>query len=187
MDRQLPFIFEDRTGHNTGSDFDDMYDRMFYHISRQPGHTTTKIYEMPIRASRHRSTLPLDRDPIVYLEFLPDESLGNVSFMKPPNQATIPMSRYLRKTSLFGSSLSRKFMGSDGREYKWSYRTVAGQEWTCTTAENYIVAHYDLKQPGVPAYNVSGNNLTIYEPFAHLSAEILASFIIMRHIAQYRL
>lgn len=76
----------------------------------------------------------------------------------------------------------------------------------CTTADNYLVAHYDLKPADVRAYGVSGNNLTIYEPFAHLTlgeflvsgiwplscvayrtAELLASFIIMRHIQQYNL
>ncbi|TFK31856.1 hypothetical protein BDQ12DRAFT_659952 [Crucibulum laeve] len=187
MQRALPFILEDRTGSNSNSDFDDMYDRMFYHIARSPGRTTTLIYEMPIRSSRHRRNLPLDREPIVHLEFLPDESLGNISFMKAPYQTTIPMSRYLRKTTIFGSSLSRKFVGSDGREYRWSYRSVAGQEWSCTTVENYLVAHYDLKPSNVRMYDVSGNNLTIYEPFAHLAVEIISTLIIMRHIAQHNL
>lgn len=86
----------------------------------------------------------------------------------------------------------------------------------CTTGvENYLVAHYDLKPPDVRAYGVSGNNLTIYESFIHLSvgewrlamllvdlapnshlssfsaivlpSELLASLIIMRHIAQHNL
>ncbi|KXN92570.1 hypothetical protein AN958_06538 [Leucoagaricus sp. SymC.cos] len=187
--RPLPYSFEDRTGSNTHSDFDDIYDRMFFHITRQPGRSTTYIYEMPIRASRHRSSLPLNREPSVLLEFLPDESLGNITFVgkSPYHTMTMPMSRYLRKPSLFGSSLMRKFVGSDGREYKWSYHGVGGQQWSCTTNENYLVAHYDLKPPNVRAFDVTGNTLTIYEPFAHLALELMASFIIMRHLAEHNL
>ncbi|KAF8148823.1 hypothetical protein B0H34DRAFT_668233 [Crassisporium funariophilum] len=184
--RPLPLTLEDRTGQITNSDFDDMYDRLFFHVSRLPGRMTTKIYEMNIRASRYRSTQPLRTDAIIQLDFLADESLGSVSFFKPPS-GSMPMSQYLKKTAFFGSSLSRKFLGSDGKEYKWGYRTVPGQEWSCTTMDNFLVAHYDLKPSNVRAYDVSGNTLTIYEQFAHLSAEILASLIIMRHIAQFNL
>ncbi|KAF9442908.1 hypothetical protein P691DRAFT_738486 [Macrolepiota fuliginosa MF-IS2] len=187
--RPLPYALEDRTGSNTHSDFDDMYDRMFFHIARRPGHAATYIYEMPIRASRHRSSLPLNREPSAVLEFLPDESLGNVTFVGKGSlpATTIPMSRYLRKTSLFGTSLARKFVGSDGREYKWSYQAVGDQQWSCTTNDNYFVAHYDLKPSDVRTYDVSGNTLTIYEPFAHLALEIMVSFIIMRHLAEHHL
>ena len=103
MHRMPPITLEDRTGINTNTDFDDMYDRIFFHVARTLGQTTTKIYEMTIRASRHRSTLPLDREPIILLDFAPDESLGTISFLKAPSQPAISMGRYLRKTSIFGS------------------------------------------------------------------------------------
>lgn len=99
----LPLTLEDRTGQLTNSDFDDMYDRLFLHVARQPGKTQTKIYEMNIRASRHRSKQPLNRDPIIVLDFMPDESLGTVTFFKQPFQGSMPMSRYLKKTSFFGT------------------------------------------------------------------------------------
>lgn len=181
----LPYSFEDRTGSNTDTDFDDIYDRMFFHVKRQPGCSTTHIYEMPIRASRHRSSLPLNREPSAILDFLPDESLGSLTFAG--KTTTIPMSRYLRKTSLFGTSLVRIFVGSDGKEYKWSYQASGGRPWSCTTAENYLVAHYDLKPPNVRVFDVSGNTLTVYEPFAHVALEIIASLIIMRHLAEHKL
>ena len=38
----------------------------------------------------------------------------------------------------------------------------------CLSEENYIIAHYDLRPPNVPAYSVSGNTLTIYEAYSHL-------------------
>lgn len=88
------------------------------------------------------------------------------------------------------SSLSRKFRASDGREYRWQHKTIDDHEWSvrptpflphhamihvsspfllqCLSEENYIIAHYDLRPPNVPAYGVSGNNLTIYEAYSHL-------------------
>ncbi|KAK0455633.1 uncharacterized protein EV420DRAFT_1272137 [Desarmillaria tabescens] len=184
----LPYILEDRTGANTGSDFDDIYDRLFFRVARSPSQTATMIYNMHRRASRHRDSLPFTQDPIVVLDFLHDESLGTVSFIRPAGRISQAMSKYLRKTSLFASSLSRKFTGSDGREYRWSYRSVDGQEWTCTTgAENYLVAHYDLKKPDVRVYGVSGHTLTIYEAFVHMAVELMTSLTIMRHIAQHNL
>lgn len=34
--------------------------------------------------------------------------------------------------------------------------------------DNTLVAHYDLKPPNVPVFNVSGNNLVVYEEYAHI-------------------
>ncbi|KAJ7277544.1 hypothetical protein C8J57DRAFT_1309566 [Mycena rebaudengoi] len=186
----LPYILEDRTGAHTASDFDDIYDRVFFHVATVPqrsGSSAIMIYSMNRRASRHRDSQPFRSTPVAALEFLPDGSLGNISFMQPQGTLTLPMVRYLRKTSLFGRSLSRKFMCSDGREYKWSHRGAEGHEWTCTNADNYLVAHYDLKPADVRAYGVSGNNLTVYEAFGPLTLELLASLTIMRHIQQYNL
>ncbi|KAJ6506324.1 hypothetical protein C8R47DRAFT_1037475 [Mycena vitilis] len=200
----LPYTLEDRTGAYTSTDFDDIYDRLFFHVATAPlphPHAVT-IHAMPRRASRHRDAhwQAVGHAPAAVLEFGADGGLGSVSFAQPAHGVqggggtlTLPMARYLRKTSLFGRSLSRKFMCSDGREYKWVHRGVEGQEWTCTPAtvpdpaQNYLVAHYDLKPPDVRAYGVSGNTLTIYEGWAHLGLELLASFIIMRHIQQYNL
>lgn len=74
--------------------------------------------------------------------------------------------------------------------------------------DNLLVAHYDLKLPGVRTFDVSGNTLTIYQQFFHLTlgmvpsprsfdllthstlpseSEFLVSLTIMRHIAQYNL
>ena len=36
--------------------------------------------------------------------------------------------------------------------------------------DNVLVAHYDLKHPNIRTYDVSGNNLIIYEAFAHMCA-----------------
>lgn len=101
----LPYILEDRTGAHTASDFDDIYDRLFFHVATVPqrsGSSAIMIYSMNRRASRHRDSQPFHHTPAAMLEFLPDGSLGNASFMQPAGTLTIPMVRYLRKTSLFG-------------------------------------------------------------------------------------
>ncbi|GLB33142.1 hypothetical protein LshimejAT787_0100270 [Lyophyllum shimeji] len=184
-----PYILEDRTGSLTATDFDDLYDRIFFHIARVPERPTTMIYSMNIRGSRHRDSLPFNQQPIVVLDFSPDEKLGTISYMQKPYNISLPMHRYLRKTTLFGSSLFRKFVASDGREYKWGHRIFEGQEWSCTTMDNHLVAHFDLNPPNVRPYdpNVSGHYLTVYEHFFPLTLELLASLTIMRHIAHHNL
>ncbi|KAF6763301.1 hypothetical protein DFP72DRAFT_528821 [Ephemerocybe angulata] len=184
--KAIPITLEDRTAAITNTDFDDMYDRVFFQVVRNPGDTTTKIYEMHVRASRYRNAVPVRGEPVITLAFQPDETLGTISFWK--HQKCMPMNQFLRKMSFFGSSLMRKFTASDGREYKWSYRSLEEQEWTCSTADDsYLVAHYDLKPPEMPIYDVSGNKLIIYPHFAHITADVLASLVIMRHISQFNL
>ncbi|KAJ8095183.1 hypothetical protein PM082_010405 [Marasmius tenuissimus] len=186
----LPYIFEDRTGALTLSDFDDMYDRLFFRISRPvPQKPVTMIFNMERRASRHRdrNMSTFHPNPLAVLEFQPDESLGRISFNNGSKPFSLPMGSYLRKTSILGVSRSRKFVGSDGIEYRWNHRTVPGQEWTCTTTDNYLVAHFNLKPPNERAYDVSGNTFTIHEPFIHLATELLSTLTIMRHILQHNL
>ncbi|KAF8189644.1 hypothetical protein BJ912DRAFT_1042074 [Pholiota molesta] len=173
----LPLTFEDRTAQTTNTDFDEI---------KTAWPRDTKIYQMNSRASRHRSTLPIPNEALIHLDFATDESLGTFRSSNPAirEHSYVPV---LEEDAFFGPSLSRKFMGSDGREYKWGYRTYVGQEWSCTTMDNLLVAHYDLKPPTVRTFDVSGNNLIIYEAFTHLVPEIIASFLIMRHIAQFNL
>ncbi|KAI4520214.1 hypothetical protein K525DRAFT_271011 [Schizophyllum commune Loenen D] len=183
----VPYTFEDRTGLLTDTDFDEMYDRAYFKVcpsNGTPSDTSIMIYEMLHRASRHRDSLPPRHEWRIRLDFGKDYSLGTIVFA---NGATMPMSRYLKKLSMFGSSLHRKFAASDGREYTWSHRSVPGHEWTCTTSENYLVAHYTFKRDHERVYGVSGNTLTVYEPFSQISMELIASLFVMRHIQQHRL
>ena len=77
----------------------------------------------------------------------------------------------------------------------------------CTNASHYLVAYYSLKLPGEPEYTQSsGCMLTVDEAYPHLIVgellirgvtndientdrmqELLASLMIMRHIAAYNL
>ncbi|TFY80160.1 hypothetical protein EWM64_g3853 [Hericium alpestre] len=182
------YFFEDRTGLISDSDFDEVYDRMFLRVSSTPQRTQNAgimIYDMGQRSTSHSDRRHFYRDPAMILDFGPNGALGTVWF--PRKSVSVPMQQYLRKVSLFGGSLFRKFKASDGKEYKWSHRMVAEHEWTCLNADNYVVAQYTLKPPNRPAYGTSGNVLTVYETFAHLSLELLASLTIMRHIAQHNL
>ena len=88
------------------------------------------------------------------------------------------MSRYLRRSGFFGSSLSRRFTASDGGEYKWEFRTRPGQEWSCVI-EDTVIAHYDI--------SVAGAALIIEDEFANLTVELLTTLLIMRHIEKYNL
>lgn len=101
----LPYTLEDRTGLALSSDFDDIYDRLFLRVAKgqqQRDGSPTVIYNMNRRSSRHRDSLPLQREPSVILEFGANGALGNVTFMQRPAKISIPMNRYLRKTSIFG-------------------------------------------------------------------------------------
>ncbi|KAI0056655.1 hypothetical protein BV25DRAFT_1549199 [Artomyces pyxidatus] len=184
------YFFEDRTGLVTGSDFDEVYDRMFLRVSATPQRTQNAglmVYDMGQRSTSQgdRDRRHFYREPAIVLDFGPRGALGTVHFTK--GAVSVPMQQYLRKASLFGGSLFRKFKATDGKEYQWSHRIVAGYEWSCLNSENYVIAQYNLKSPDRPAYGTSGNVLTVYEGYVHLSVEILASLTIMRHIAQNNL
>ncbi|KZT23224.1 hypothetical protein NEOLEDRAFT_1069911 [Neolentinus lepideus HHB14362 ss-1] len=186
----LPYILEDRNGSLTATDFDDIYDRVFLRVAQAPQrsqHALSVIYDMGRRSASSRADdyRHFRYNPSVVMQFGLDGSLGTVTFMNPA--VSMPMGKYLRRASFLGGSLSRKFMATDGQEYKWGNRIVEGQEWTCVSADNILVAHYNLKPPRKHAYGSSGNILTIYEEYSHLAMEILASLTIMRHIKKYNL
>ncbi|TFY66458.1 hypothetical protein EVG20_g4623 [Dentipellis fragilis] len=174
------------------------------------------IYDMGQRSTSHGDRRHFYRDPAVVLDFGPNGALGTIWFPRTGVSVPMPqylrkVSMFGGYVSLIAyslvchpggermwdtrvdpcfvlrRSLFRKFKASDGKEYKWSHRIVADQEWTCLNAENYIVAQYNLKAPDRPAFGTSGNVLTVYEAYAHLSVELLATLTIMRHIAQHNL
>jgi len=54
--------------------------------------------------------------------------------------------------------------------------------------DNILVAHYDLeKEPTPRMYEASGHNLMVFEDYAQIAIEIIASFLIMRHIKLFNL
>jgi len=176
----MPYLLEDRTGQLTGSDYIDMNDRLRLCLrctAQAPSHTAYMI---------HNATHQHDpSNPLIALAFGPNSSLGTITLR---NGAPIAMEDYLAKLSPTSSNQTRKFLGSDGREYRWSWRTTKGHEWTCTNQNDYVVASYSLKVAGEPDYlGSSGCMLTIDEAYPHLAAEFLASLTIMRHMTAHGL
>lgn len=172
----MPYLLEDKTGKLTGSHFVDINDRLRLTLrctTREATHTTYIIY-----------TTTAGTDPVVTLSFGSNNSLGTITFGSGPQ---VPMNSFL-EPSPNENAKSRKFIGSDGQQYRWSWRTTQSEEWTCTNTGNQQVASYSLKVPGEPEYDhSSGCVLTIEEAYPHLAVEMLASLTIMRHIVAHDL
>jgi len=180
----MPIFLEDKTGDITGSEFTDIYNRARLVLRctlRTAERSAYMVYDLSERVES-RTGLPA---PAACLDFRPPNALGSV---KIRDGEYVPMGQYLSKLSPLGTSKARKFVASDGQEYRWTWQAGQEDEWVCKNASNYHVASYVLKPAGEPKYNgSSGCTLTIEENFAHLSAELLASLTIMRHIAKYNL
>ncbi|KDQ23090.1 hypothetical protein PLEOSDRAFT_1049836 [Pleurotus ostreatus PC15] len=180
----LSYFLEDMTGKLTGSEFVDIYGRMRLTLRRTTFDTTRAAYMIFNTTSSAGYSPHSTTQPLVALDFGPKNALGTISF--PPN-VCLPMQKYLIQTSS-GSSKSRRFRASDGQDYCWAYRGQIDQEWACTNANGYVVAYYSLKPHGEPEYaGSSGCSLTIEEPYPHIAPELLASLLIMRHIAAHNL
>ncbi|KAI0731622.1 hypothetical protein C8Q72DRAFT_213201 [Fomitopsis betulina] len=177
----LPFFLEDQTGELTGSEFVDLYNRMRLSLRctlRDVSHTAYMIYELSSRPNAHGA-------PLACLEFGPNHALGTV---KIAHGETVSMAQYLAKAGGIGGHKTRKFRASDGQEYRWTHQRKGDEEWSCTNASGYHVASYCLKSPDEPKYAASsGCVLTIEESYSNIVGELLASLIIMRHIAKYNL
>ncbi|KAJ8597445.1 hypothetical protein M405DRAFT_453827 [Rhizopogon salebrosus TDB-379] len=177
----MPFLLEDKTGKLTGSDFVDINDRLRLALrctARGPTNTAYMIYDRTY-------TTDSVRRPLAVLDFGSNNSLGTITF---GSGAQMLMSEFLVDSPAPGSTKTRKFVGSDGHVYRWSWRSANSEEWTCTNTSNHHVASYSLKVPGEPEYNgSSGCVLTVEEAYPHLAAEMLASLTIMRHIVAHNL
>jgi len=167
----LPLFLEDTSGFITGpTDFLDIYDRPPF-----------VCVENAMEIAARRTTVCIfdkrrSRDSGVTLIFEP----GMIcTVILGQNGRELDIQRWLRTV---GPSL-RRFRGSDGELYEWSYRSRSSHEWSCLQlGSGILVAHYDLKSQHEPRYRTSGNVLTVYERWSALSVELVASLIVMRHI-----
>ncbi|KAH8115628.1 hypothetical protein DFH11DRAFT_1543106 [Phellopilus nigrolimitatus] len=190
----VPYILEDRTGDLGNTEFDELYDRMFFGVSctldtpgRTRGAATLKIYELGSRSStRGFSTAHFGRDPAVIIDFGPGAALGTILFVE--QSMSMPMGHWIRKAGPNTKSVERKFKCSDDQEYRWTHAANAEAEWVCTTSSGYLAAQYKLRAPEEPKYpSSSGNMFTVYESYGHIATELLASLTIVRHIHRYNL
>ncbi|KZT04123.1 uncharacterized protein LAESUDRAFT_728320 [Laetiporus sulphureus 93-53] len=177
----MPYFLEDLTGELTGSEFNDLYNRTrlaFRCTLHDASHTAYMVYDLSASGNGYNA-------PVACLDFGANNALGTVKIGDKDN---VSMSVYLSKVGSFGSAKTRKFIASDGQEYRWTHKPGDDAEWTCTNTNGYHVASYSLKPAGEPQYpSSSGCMLTVEEQYPHLVAELLASLLIMRHIAKYNL
>ena len=139
----IPFMLHDNTGSLLGAHFVDLYDRMNLHVScrrRDPdGAALYEVHDMHL----------MDRDtPVAVLEYGAAGALGNISFIGPDSLRTQTMAAFLVEVGGYANAINlfpliplrsaskhsrcvtanhrsrhRKFIGSDGHEYSWSWRT----------------------------------------------------------------
>jgi len=171
-------MLEDRSGSLSGSEFVDLYDRMYLRVrcTRRDadGASSYGVYNI-------FSTLP--DIPVVTLEYGAAGALGNVTTIgHGGSPRTQTMAAFLVE---IGGPRHRKFVASDGQEYSWSWRTNTREnlEWSCVNASGQTVAWYVLRIPGEQYANSSGCMLGVEEPYPHLAVDFLATLLIMRHIA----
>jgi hypothetical protein len=90
------YMLEDKSGRLTGSDFEDVHDRVRLSLKctqKAQTHAVYMIYD------RSRSAVFNYNTPLAVLDFGPNDALGTVSF-KPGDH--MPMKQYLSKVSAFG-------------------------------------------------------------------------------------
>ncbi len=98
---KFDYTFEDRTGRNDDSDWDDIYERLFFRTCRDPDGRRINIYNVAYRMMR-RDKSHWGIEPDVMLEFNANRALGQITYATELYKCTFQMSRYLRKTSFFG-------------------------------------------------------------------------------------
>ena len=99
--QHLDFTFEDRTGRNDDSDWDDIYERLFFRACRAREGNKICIYNVAYRMMR-RDHSHWEQEPEVVLEFKPNQSMGQITYATELYSCTFQMSHYLKKTSFFG-------------------------------------------------------------------------------------
>ncbi|KAH9949096.1 hypothetical protein B0H21DRAFT_169546 [Amylocystis lapponica] len=180
----MPYFLEDQTGELTGSEFVDLYNRMrlsFRCTIRDAERASYVVYDMTNRGASRTGILV----PLACLNFGANNALGT---LKIGDGEYVNMNDYLSKTTALGSSRTRKFVASDGQEYQWTHTLNNDAEWTCLNSRGYHVASYSLKPAGEPQYSgSSGCVLTVEESHPHIIGDLLASLLIMRHIAKHNI
>ncbi|KAF9050608.1 hypothetical protein BJ165DRAFT_1366943 [Panaeolus papilionaceus] len=182
----IPIFLEDRSGSLSGSDFIDIHDRMrlIYRRRRRDSSDSQSAFTYDIFDATSNCADAFTV-PVATLTFGPNNELGTIAFK---NSQPMRMDRYLSQVNEIAGSKLRRFFASDGNEYRWGYRVTDDNEWTATNSSGEIVSYYSLKSPGEPQYpNSSGCMLSVEESWGHLACEMLATVMIMRHIAKYNM
>ncbi|KAF8467991.1 hypothetical protein DFH94DRAFT_638665 [Russula ochroleuca] len=165
----IPFMLNDRTGSLSGSEFVDLYDRIYLRVCcTHRDSNGASEYGMYNMLARHHEI------PVATFQYGAGGALGNITFISSEgSMRTQAMAAFLVEV---GGPRHRKFTASDGREYSWSWRTSTQEdlEWSCVNANGHTVAWYAVS---------SGHMFGVEEPYPHLAIDFLATLMIMRHIA----
>ncbi|KAF8883066.1 hypothetical protein CPB84DRAFT_193737 [Gymnopilus junonius] len=179
----LPYFLEDKSGRLSGSDFIDLHDRMKLAYSCKDRSSSLFTYEIHDTTA---GTYDAYNKAVATLTFGSDNALGTITYTR--DKIERQMVDYLAQVNDIAGSKLRRFFASDGKEYRWGYRVVPNEEWTCTNSSGTVVSHYNLKVDGEPPYfGSSGCMLSVDEDFGHLACEMLATVMIMRHIDKHNL
>lgn len=132
----IPYLLEDRTGDVLNTEFDEIYDRMFFGVSSSnppsPSSSTDpapsrtiKLFELGKRSAPalRGSSLNFGKDPVVVLDFAPGGGMGTVLFVR--QGVSMPMEKWMRRFDAKG----RCFACSDGENYYWTHKANAETEW----------------------------------------------------------
>ncbi|KAH7333574.1 hypothetical protein B0J17DRAFT_675898 [Rhizoctonia solani] len=181
------FYLIDETGSLTNTQFRDVEDRLTVRLDCTMHRPERAVVMLTVSGGTQSHLVSAPGRPDFHGTIAPDAvldygakgiALGSIQY----GQNTMPMDKYLKRSSM--TSGSRKFIGSDGMEYKWQ-STGDGCDWSLTNAAGYHVADYTRSDVLIPGRRTSC--LNICGSWIHISVEIIASLTIMRHIAQHRL
>lgn len=118
----MPIFLEDATGDLTNCDFVDYYNRMAFNVRCSMRNSECVAYVVSdALASAGRGGLAV---PVAYLVFGANHALRTVQYGQRP---AVQMEQYLVKAAR--SSLSRRFPGTDGQEYTWTFQSDGDCEW----------------------------------------------------------
>ncbi|KAG8713108.1 hypothetical protein FRC08_013685 [Ceratobasidium sp. 394] len=182
------FYLIDETGSLTTTQFRDVEDRLTVRLDCTMNRPERAVVMLTVSGGTESHLVSAPGRPDFHGTISPDAvldygakgiALGSVQF----GRNCMLMDKYLRRSGS-SSSHCRKFIGSDGMEYKWQAGTD-GHEWSLTNAAGYHVADYSRSDVLIPGRRTSC--LSICGTWIHLSVEIIASLTIMRHITHYRL
>jgi len=173
-------MFADATGSLFGSEFPELYDRMYLcvrPVRHDSDEDTTKHFGIFDNKFVQQYSAP-----VATLDY---GAPGTVTFNRPDGSArTHAMSSFLTEV---GGTRRRKFTASDEKEYTWGWRTNPQdslEEWTCVDSNGVTVAWYALGVPGEVYESSSGRAFGVEELYKHLAVEFLATLLIMRYISR---
>ncbi|EUC63020.1 hypothetical protein RSOL_469030 [Rhizoctonia solani AG-3 Rhs1AP] len=163
------FYLIDETGSLTTTQFRDVEDRLTVRLDCTMNRPERAVVMLTVSGGTQSHLVSAPGRPDFHGTIAPDAvldygakgiALGSIQY----GHNAMHMDKYLRRSSM--TSGSRKFVGSDGMEYKWQ-STGDGCDWSLTNAAGYHVADYTRSDVLIPGRRTSC--LNICGSWIHLS------------------